>query len=240
MNAEALRLPVLRRVRLVRPVGVGCLLLAAAACSQPNPSSLLPNGSFEQADPADPTRPASWGKPDGLGVQWADSNDAAHGKAIRMDTRVTERAMMDQWRKTGLTNEWNIPKPSNGAVAETYGLSLYSEPIPVKPGQPYRITFDFRGHTGGAKVWVRCYGQLGGQKRQLYNTTVECRAPASAQWSTISQGFFPTRARPGMKNLQNITEMRVMLFAFYPAGIYWFDNVRIEPISVAEYEAAKR
>jgi hypothetical protein len=24
--------------------------------------------------------------------------------------------------------------------------------------------------------------------------------------------------------------MKVMLFAFYPAGVSWFDNIRIEPI----------
>jgi hypothetical protein len=34
--------------------------------------------------------------------------------------------------------------------------------------------------------------------------------------------------------------MRVMLYAFYPAAIYWFDDLRLEPISLQEYEAAKK
>jgi len=211
-----------------------CLLAASA------PAALLPNGDFSEASPANKSQPRAWAQPDGLGVQWADTGDAAHGKAICLDTRVTERAMMDQWRKLGLTNEWNIPHPADNAIAETYGLSFYSDPIPVQAGQAYRVVFDYKGHPGGAKVWVRCYGEVGGQKRQLYNTTVECRGGDAAQWHTLAQAFFPTRVRPGMKNLQHISLMRVMLFAYFPAGIYWFDNVRIEPISPSEYEAAKR
>ena len=212
---------------------VAALLVCEYACAQPTATSLVPNGAFEQASPSDPLLPAGWGKPDGLGVQWLDSGEPAHGKAIRMDTRVSEKAMADQWRKAGLTNEWNIPKPANSPVAETYGLSLYSDPIPVKPNQPYRITFDFKGHNGGAKVWVRGWGMVQGQQRRRWETWVGCNG-SSAGWSTCSQVFFPTKVRP------EVTEMRVMLFAFYPAGLYWFDNVRIEPITVQQYEAAKR
>jgi hypothetical protein len=46
--------------------------------------------------------------------------------------------------------------------------------------------------------------------------------------------FFPGKFRP------EVTKMRVMLYAFYPAGVYWFDNIRIEPITVQKYEAAKK
>jgi hypothetical protein len=193
----------------------------------------LPNGAFEQPDAADNTRPAGWGKPDRLGVQWAETGDPAHGKAIRLDTRVSEKAMVEQWKKTGLTNEWNIPNPAGNPVAETYGLSLYSEPIPVTPGQPYRITFDFKGRSGGAKAWVRGWGMLRGEKRRLWETWGACKSTGDG-WTTCSQVFFPTKARP------SVTEMRVMLYAYYPAGVYWFDNVRLEPITLQAYEAAKR
>jgi len=194
---------------------------------------LVANGNFEQVAAGAADRPAAWGKPDGLGVQWADSGDAAHGKAIRMDTRISEKAMMAQWRKTGQTNEWNIPNAAASAVAETYGLSLYSDDIPVKPGQPYRITFDFKGANDGAKVWVRGYGLLQGKQRRRWETQVGCKGNATT-WSTCSQVFFPTKFCP------EVTEIKVMLFAFYPAGVYWFDNVRIEPITVDAYNAEKR
>jgi hypothetical protein len=33
--------------------------------------------------------------------------------------------------------------------------------------------------------------------------------------------------------------MRVMLYAYYPAGIYWFDNVTLEPLATADYDRQK-
>ena len=187
-------------------------------------AGLPANGDFETADPANPAKPAGWDRVDGLGVQWTPAPDAAHGRAIRMDTQLSEQAMQAQWIKTGLTNIWSIPKPGNNPIATTYGLSLYSAPMPVKPGQAYRITFDFKGHSGGAKVWVRGYGQLLGEKRRRWETYVNCRARGDG-WTTCSQVFHPTKFRP------DVTEMKVMLFAYYPPGVYWFDNVRIEPVA---------
>lgn len=207
-----------------------CVVGARVAPAKPSPppsASLLANGDFEQADPAERTKPAGWDRPDGLGVQWteapADPGGAPHGKAIRMDTAVSEKAMVEQWRKTGLT-QWDIPKPANSAVAETYGLSYYSAPMPVKPGQAYRVSFDFKGASGGAKVWVRGWGMFNGQKRRRWETIVNCHVKSN-QWTHLSQVFQPTRNRP------EVTEMRVMLYAYYPAGVYWFDNVKIEPVA---------
>jgi hypothetical protein len=163
-----------------------------AACTQAQ--DILTNGDFEKTDAADPARPAGWDRVDGLGVQWTQSPGDAHGRAICMDTRFSEQAMQAQWTKTGLTNIWNIPKPGKNAVAETYGLSLYSAAMPVKPGQAYRITF------------------------------VDCHAKDDG-WTTQSQIFHPTKFRP------DVTEIKVMLFAYYPAGVYWFDNIHLEPVA---------
>ena len=185
---------------------------------------ILANGDFEQADATDSARPAGWDRVDGLGVQWTPSPGDAHGRAIRMDTRLSEQVMEAQWTRTGLTNIWNIPRPGPNAIAETYGLSLYSAPMPVRPGQAYRITFDFKGHGGGAKVWVRGYGMFQGEKRRRWETYVDCHGKGDA-WTTQSQVFHPTKFRP------DVSEIKVMLFAFYPAGIYWFDNLRIEPVA---------
>ena len=118
------------------PIFVLLILALTAAQGPAQSNSVLPHGDFEQADAQDKAKAAGWDRVDGLGVQWTNAPDAAHGKAIRMDTRVSEQAMQAQWVRTGLTNLWNIPKPEKNPIAETYGLSLYSDPIPVKPGQP--------------------------------------------------------------------------------------------------------
>jgi hypothetical protein len=184
----------------------------------------LANGGFEKTDATDPARPAGWDRVDGLGIQWVQSPGDSHGRAIRMDTHFSEQEMQAQWIKTGLTNIWNIPKPGKNAIAETYGLSLYSAAMPVKPGQAYRITFDFKGHSGGAKVWVRGYGMVQGEKRRRWETYVDCHAKDDG-WTTCSQVFHPTKARP------DVSEIKVMLFSYYPPGVYWFDNVRIETVT---------
>ena len=210
-------------------LGFGCraVLAVALVCIAPatgRPAEeLLANGDFETADAADPARAAGWDRVDGLGVQWITSPGDAHGRAIRMDTRLSEQVMDAQWIKTGLTNTWFIPKPGPNAIAETYGLSLYSAAMPVKPGLAYRITFDFKGRSGGAKVWVRGYGMFQGEKRRRWETYINAHAPPGG-WGADTQVFHPTKFRP------DVTEIKVMLFAFYPAGIYWFDNVRIEPV----------
>ncbi len=201
------------------------LIFFQAAVSSPA-QDILADGNFDKADAADPARPAGWDRVDGLGVQWTTTPDSSHGRAIRMDTRLSEQAMQAQWIKTGLTNIWNIPKPEKNPIAETYGLSLYSAPMPVKPGQAYRITFDFKGPSGGAKVWVRGYGMFAGEKRRRWETYVACHAKGDG-WTTCSQIFHPTKFRP------DVSEMKVMLFAYYPPGVYWFDNVRLEPVPEA-------
>ena len=205
---------------------IGWYLVASSASA----STLLPNGDFERADPKDARRPLGWDLPDGLGVQWVP---AEHGKAIRMDTSISEIRMNEQWTKMRLTNTWFIPKADGNAIAETYGLSFYSDAVPVQTGQAYRVSFDYKGAADGGKLWVRCYGQQAGEQRRLYEKIVFCEKKGTG-WVHYSEVFFPTKFRPA------VTEMRVMLYAYYPAGVYWFDNVVIEPISETEYSREKK
>jgi hypothetical protein len=190
---------------------------------------LVRNGGFEEADADVAGKPAGWDVPDGLGVQWTNAPGDGRGLAIRMDTSVSEQAMVAQWRKAGI-QKWDIPKPSGAAVAGAYGLSFYSDAMPVASGQAYRVRFDYRGPSGGAKLWVRGYGLFRGRERRRYETIVNCRVDGE-EWRSFSQAFHPTRLRP------DVGTVRVMLYAYWPPGVYWFDNVSIEPVGDGEYEA---
>lgn len=188
--------------------------------------SLLPNGDFEQADPVNPLKPAHWDMVDGLGVQWTAAPNVAgsppHGKAIRMDTSISEEAMVASFEKAGLT-QWVFPHPKGNAIAETYGLSLYSEAVPIQPGKAYKVSFDFMSEKGTAgKVWLRAYGDLGGKQKRLYEGVTDC--DSKGVWEEFSGTFDPLKHRP------SVTEFKVMLFVFYPAGVSWFDNVRVEAV----------
>jgi hypothetical protein len=199
--------------------------LAAAALVAPA-QSVLPNGDFEQGDPAHPGKPLHWDLPDGLGVQWTDApalpGAPPHGKAIRMDTSASEQAMVASYQKAGL-NQWVFPNPAANAVAETYGLSLYSDPVPVEPGKNYRITFDYMSDKGTSGfILLRGYADVNGQKKRVYEKKIECGGQGA--WKTFTDIAHPARSP------QPLAEFKIMLFAYYPAGVAWYDNVKVEPI----------
>ncbi len=195
---------------------------AEPAANAPN---LVVNGGLDQADPADARRPLGWERPDGLGVRWEDAPapaGAGHGKALRLDTAVSEIGMMEQWKKVGIT-AWNIPNATADPVAATYGLSIYSQAFPITKGRSYRVSVAYHG-AGGAKVWVRGYGELtrpeGVEKRRLYEAVAEVTASPQG-WTVTAHDFAPTKHTP------KVTEMKVMLFAYWPPGVSWFDDVRV-------------
>jgi len=202
---------------------LGALLLTQTPAAAPTSApSVLPNGDFEQADPANPAKPAHWELSDGLAVAWTNAPDAAHGKAIRMNTALSEQDAVASNAKAGLT-KWVFPNPATTAIGESYGLSLYSEPQPVKPDTTYKVTFEFKSDQGTAgKLWFRGYGIVDGKEKRLYEGTVDCGG--TANWQTFTGTFHPTRYTP------NVTEWKVMLYAIFPDGVAWWDNVRVEEV----------
>jgi len=200
-------------------LGVGLMVLMSMARAQ----SVLSNGDFEQADPSQAGKPAHWDLVDGLGVQWITVlGDTTHGKAIRMDTSVSETAVVDSYAKAGLS-QWVFPHPKGNAVAETYGLSLYSEAIPLVAGKTYRVTFDYMAEKGTAgKLWFRAYGDVNGEKKRVYEGNVDCGGGPG--WKQFTGLFHPTRHTP------NAVEFKIMLYAYYPAGVAWFDNIKVETL----------
>lgn len=200
------------------------------ACDGDKP--MVKNGGFEQVDPENKEKPANWELPDGLGISWIDDNKA-HGKVIMMNTKVSERDMVAQWKKKGIT-DWDIPNPARGPVGATYGLSFYSDSFKIKPKQAYRVSFDFKAFkpSGGGKLWVRGYGMYKGRLRRRYETTINCRVKDD-KWNHITQCFHPT------KHTKAVTDMKIMLYSYWPAGKYYFDNIKLEAVSDKEYLKCK-
>ncbi|MBA3846532.1 MAG: hypothetical protein H0X45_07800 [Planctomycetes bacterium] len=199
------------------------MIASALACTLASAESLLPNGDFAAADPEEARKPLAWQFPDGVGAAWLDAPDG--GKAIRLDTRVSETAMNDAWNAIGL-KDFLIPKPATTAMAEFYGLSYYSDPIAIEAGRSYRLSYEFQGPAGGVKVWLRGYGDLkradgSVEQRKLWESVV-AGVGDGAGWHAVEHTTNPTKHRPAVRTV------RVMLYAYYPADIYWFRNVRLE------------
>jgi hypothetical protein len=206
------------------------LVFTSAVPADDKAVNLVQNGGFETTDAADTNKPAFWDRPDGLGVQWlVEEGGKGHGKAIRMNTAISEADMVQQWRKVGI-DKWDIPKPTKAEVAGSYGLSFYSDSTPVVSGQAYRVSFNFKGAGGGGKVWVRGYGLLKGKERRLYETIVNCNRGGKG-WTSYSRTFHPTTNTP------HVVSMKVMLYAYWPPGVYWFDDLAITPVSNEVWKA---
>ena len=217
----------------------------------------VPNPGFEDAREDKPAGPKGWAHPDGLTSFW--SSDGDHGKVIMLDTDVFETEAKKRqaiFREFMAKKEEPPPvtktplKDQNqyDAIGATYGVSIYSEKIACKPKQAYKISFDFKGPGGGAMVWVRGWGGLpketgspnAGEDRRLWETYVGCRTKGDG-WRHFEQEFHPTR-RPLSKDTVkyiDIQYLRVMLYAFWPRGKYYFDNIKIEEISDDEYKRLK-
>ena len=63
---------------------------------------------------------------------------------------------------------------------------------------------------------------MNGEKKRVYEGTVDCSG--SGGWKQFTGLFHPTKYRP------NVDEFKIMLFAYNPPGIAWFDNVQVEVV----------
>jgi hypothetical protein len=61
-----------------------------------------------------------------------------------------------------------------------------------------------------------------------YQTRLEPNAPSKTEWRTFSIGFNPTAKS------SKIAKIKVRLYAYWPNGLYYFDNVRVEEITPDE------
>ena len=197
----------------------------------PGPN-LLANGDFEQGH----TSPEHWQNVNGLTSFW-HLDPGPHKRCIRIDTDVYEREVL-AWQKkldagaplAHAPAKTPTTGPKYDTIAGTYGVPFYSAPIAVKPGVTYRLSADVKGKWAGMffpKVFVKGYraqteDEFGAQEREIYRCYLAVRTTTGGkQWEHFSRVFHPTKATPAVKAI------RVMLYAYWPPGVYYFDNVRV-------------
>jgi len=214
----------------------------------PPAGPMVRNGGFTQGT----TSPLGWDPVDDLTTFWVEDpfkgpGDRVHGKVLKMDTDVLESEWLKR-RKELAKNSRAKPWPKTlvepdrqyATVGATYGVSCYSAPIPVRKGQAYRITVDFRACApkgGISKIWVRGYGRMEVRGKEewsrIYDSLHTLRTD-DPTWHTYTNVFHPT------KNTPHVERVKVMLYSYWPRGEYRWDNVSIVPISDTEYREAKK
>ena len=186
--------------------------------------NLLANGDFEKGDKT----PAGWQPVNGLTAFWVNAPDRT-GKCIKFDTDVN----WDQWlawnKKFTLGADEAPPAPVRGTgpkydtVGAYHGAWLYNaDHLTVKKGQTYRISFDFKGKMSGiffAKVFIKGYAQYPDQRREVWRYYKACRVQTNGrEWEHFTGTF-----KPG----PDVQWIKVELYTYWPADVYYFDNLHL-------------
>ncbi len=214
-------------------IGLHCaavfLFMSAALAAEHE--NLLENGSFDYGEKT----PDSWEPANGLTSFYI--NEPGRGRIVKMDSRISRMQALD-WMKQFKANpdaappQPVIPKNELDSIASNEGVWLDSGFIKVNPGQNYKLSVDFKG-TASPIVWIKGFMLHPVRKdyADAYQTRLVPDNPDKEKWKTFSIGFNPTAKSP------KVEKIKVRIYAFWPPGIYYFDNVRVEEITTEEMAA---
>ena len=212
---------------------ISLLIITALAAAPALPlfaaENLVKNGSFDEgADAA-----AQWELADGLTTFF--EKEEGRGRIVKMDTLVDRKQALD-WQKTFKADPTRPPPAkapiepaSYGSIGGNEGVMLDSEFIDCKPGQDYKLTADFKG-VGKPFVWIKGFLWHPTRKAWVdgYQTRLEPGTVSMTEWHTASIGFNPTARSP------RIQKFKIRLYSYWPNGLYYFDNIRVEAITPEE------
>lgn len=189
-----------------------------ATARSPN---LVKNGGFELGKHT----PLGWTEVNGLTTFW--EKDAKTGnRYIRFDTDVYRDEARARAREMQLPHDKRPPpKPKTpptgnkyNTVAGTDGVSLTSDWIEVKPNGTYRISARVKSTGTAIKVFVKGYGIIRGKRELVYQASKNFKK-GDGKWHTIERIVHLSKSRIPVR------WVRIVLFAYWPPGQVWFDDI---------------
>jgi hypothetical protein len=169
---------------------------------------------------------------DGLTSFWVkEGPDGSWCLKYDTDVNLDEaKARWEEVRKGGTSParpKSPTKSPFYDTVAGNDGVNLLGEEIPVKPGMAYDIEADLKTTGTTGYLFVRGYGEVRGERRVLfkYQRNLDESLPGfkTGEWFHVKERntFHPTRKTPLVRWI------RVSLYAYWPPGNVWFDNVDV-------------
>jgi hypothetical protein len=134
----------------------------------------------------------------------------------------------------------------NEDVAGTTGALYYSEFFPVEEGATYRFQCRWKTTGSAAKVFVKCYDELPTEfrtgsainpnqteKREVYRSQQNLQGNPGV-WNVQTEDFTPTHTQ--------FTPRwgRVMLYAYWPAGVVEWDDVIVKQVALPPSARGKK
>ncbi len=134
----------------------------------------------------------------------------------------------------------------NEDVAGTTGVLYYSEFFPVDEGATYRFQCRWKTTGSAAKVFIKCYDELPTQfrtssvanpaqteKREVYRSQQNLQG-SPVVWNVQTEDFTPQHTQFTPK------WGRVMLYAYWPAGVVEWDDVVVKQVASPPDGRAKK
>lgn len=225
---------------------VAVLLAGESPERRPAPAAnLVGNGDFSAGQDS----PQGWSRMDNLSTFWAAGGADVEkaraegkkldGKCLKIDTDVYLKEWEEQQKsmEPGKPGASRPKTPTKGdkydTVAGTKGVAVHSDEIEVKPGASYKLSVSAKGSVKSTdlffpKVFVKGYADVNGEPREVYNTYLACRIGEVDKWAAFERVFGPTKRTPAVK------KMKVMIYAYWPPGVYGFDDVKIAEVEAEE------
>ena len=173
--------------------------------------NLVRNPGFESPNAAG-NGPADWQTPPEKQMSWAPNPDGP-GKVIKYD--------MDE------------------ATAGGYGLDFYSDWIEIQPGATYRFSCRYKSEGPTPKIFLKGYHAFPPQegfpadRRETYRRQVH-PGGEKGQWNSVVADFIPEATRPD----QQPTFLKVDLYAYWPKGVIYWDDIVLKKVRDAPADAA--
>lgn len=166
--------------------------------------NLVPNPSFEQADPAHPNMPA----------RWVDAS-------MKKQSTWIDKPGAKPGDKKCLTLH------PDRDMAESYGLIWYSEYIPVEPGEAYVLSMDLKAEGTSVIIWTKGYTKYGTELRNSYKYQKRFYPEKKGEWERWqTEPFIPRN--PAVK----VESVRIMLYAYCSPGTAYYDNVDLRKVKI--------
>jgi TolB-like protein len=178
--------------------------------------NLVKNPGFEEGE----EHPAHWEDLNAKGyhhnmVSWVEAPADGDGKCIKFEL--------------------------NKAVAASYGVGYYGEPIDTSQGTRYRFSVRVLSMAPSVKIFLKHYAwfevrgkENKGQWREVRRAPLHCHG-AGKQWKTFVRDFNPRLKSHGINTADDVDEQRaekydpditkVELYAYWPPGVVYFDDV---------------
>jgi len=203
------------RMRLVPAIALAlCVAVSAADVRDANdahdanaPANLLRNGDFERIDP-NTQLPVGWSTkhPDNVRAVKAEGRDG-----------------------------WAVEMTGGRGLMGSYGVDLLSAPIEFKPSHRYRLSGHVRSAGPSFIAFVKGYATVtrivDGEKRTYDDAVYQMKkqigaAAAKDRWTRFTLDFDVTPARIFSDHQHEVKYLRVLLWAYWPAGTCWYDDVK--------------